>query len=139
MTSTDRPAVGDAAAVASHAQTFLQVWGEARSRDQSFAVRTLALFVFPLIVHLAKYVHSWLVHNFWKSNKLNAGSKHTKEKLEQSKVEVRGTHRTPSCSLGPFHPGRNSLVSQPDVPQNTGPNRRLPPAQSRCHGPKPAT
>lgn len=64
MTFTDRPAAGDAAAVASHAETFLQMRGEARGCDQSFAVRALALFVFPLIVHLAEYVHSWLIHNF---------------------------------------------------------------------------
>lgn len=64
MTLTERPAVGDAAAVASHAQTFLQMRGEARCGYQSFAVGALALFVLPLIVDLPKYIHSWLIHNF---------------------------------------------------------------------------
>lgn len=51
--------------------------------------------------------------------------------------ETISTDQTLSCSLGPFHPGRSSPVSQPDGPRSTGPNRRPPPAQSRCHGPRP--
>lgn len=64
-TSDDPPAVGDAAAVPSHPQTLLQVRREARGRYQPLAIRTLALLVFPLIVHLAKYVHAGLIHDFW--------------------------------------------------------------------------
>lgn len=67
------PAVGDAAAVAPHAQALLQVWGEARRRDQPLAVGTLALFVLPLIVHLAKYVQTRLVHDLWMQDEVKAG------------------------------------------------------------------
>lgn len=70
---------------------------------------------------------------------LSAISKHTKEENEREQREICATHQTLSCSLGPFHPRSSSPVSQPDVPQNTGPNRRLPRARSRCHGPRPAT
>lgn len=62
------PAVGDTAAVASHSQTFLQVRCKARGGDASAAVGTHTLLVFPLVVHLAEHIHSWLVHNFWKWN-----------------------------------------------------------------------
>jgi len=58
------PAVGDAAAVAPHAQALLQVRGEARGGDASTAVGTHALLVLPLVVHLAKHVHPRLVHDF---------------------------------------------------------------------------
>lgn len=59
------PAVSYAAAVASHPQTFLQVWRKTRGSNAPTAVRADALFVFPLVVHLAEHIQSWLVHNFW--------------------------------------------------------------------------
>ena len=59
------PAVGYAAAVASHSQTFLQVRCKAWGGDAPAAVGTYTLLVFPLVVHLAKDVQPRLVHNFW--------------------------------------------------------------------------
>ena len=58
------PAVGDAAAVAAHAQALFQVRGEARGGDATIAVGTNALLVLPLVVHLSKHIHSRLVHDF---------------------------------------------------------------------------
>lgn len=60
------PAVGYAAAVASHPQAFLQVRGKAWGSDASAAVGTHTLFVFPLVVHLAEHIQPRLVHDFWK-------------------------------------------------------------------------
>lgn len=134
----DPPAVGDAAAVASHAQTLLQVGREARGRDQTLAVGTLALLVLPLVVDLAEDVHAGLVHDFWDSiweNEPKASKEGRKKKKKT--CGVLSTDQTLSCSLGPFHPGRSSPASRPGGPQNTSPSRRPPPAQSRCHGPRP--
>lgn len=64
--STLIPAVGYAAAIASHPQAFLQVRGEAWGSNASAAVGTYTLFVFPLVVHLAEHIQSRLVHNFWR-------------------------------------------------------------------------
>lgn len=60
------PAVSYAAAVASHSQAFLQVRGKAWGSNAPAAVGTHTLFVFPLVVHLAKDIQARLVHNFWK-------------------------------------------------------------------------
>ena len=59
------PAVGDATAVPAHAQALLQVRCEAGSGDAAAAVGTNTLLVLPLVVHLAKDVHPWLVHDFY--------------------------------------------------------------------------
>lgn len=82
--SRDPPAVGDAAAVPAHPQTLLQVRCEARGRDQPLAVWTLALFVFPLVVHLAKYVHAGLIHDFWGKIGRNEAEVEQKETKERS-------------------------------------------------------
>lgn len=60
---TEPPAAGDAAAVAPHPETLLQVWRETGRRDQPPAVGTLALFVLPLVEHLPEDVHARLVHD----------------------------------------------------------------------------
>lgn len=59
------PAVGDAAAVASHSEALLQVRRKARGGDASAAVGTNALFVFPLVVNLAEHIQARLVHDFF--------------------------------------------------------------------------
>lgn len=57
------PPVGDAAAVAAHAQALLQVGGEAGGGDAAAAVGAHALLVLPLVVDLPKDVHARLVHD----------------------------------------------------------------------------
>lgn len=47
-------------------------------------------------------------------------------------------HQSPSCFLGPCHPGKSSPASQPGGPQSKDPDMRPPPGQTGCPEPLPA-